>query len=162
VLLVFVTIGLLFLKRKAVNKCNFPPFQAQDFKAKQPHSALHFSDNISQNIPTWLFFFFFFFRKDCKCLILFRWHFPWLFNLLFRRSSFGTLRISLNSSVRSSSSLEVEGMLLLASVPHYHLSSRPTRNLVVKITHSLYSELKLRAAIGGGRFWIEKTLSRSI
>lgn len=58
VLLVFVTIGLLFLKRKAVNKCNFPPFQAQDFKAKQPHSALHFSDNISQNIPTWLFFFF--------------------------------------------------------------------------------------------------------
>lgn len=38
-------------------------------------------------------------------------------------------------------------------VPHFHLSSLLTRNLVVKIIHSLYSELKLRAAIRG-RVWI--------
>lgn len=36
--------------------------------------------------------------------------------------------------------------LLLANLPHFHLSSLLTRNLVVKITHSLYSQLQLRAA----------------
>ena len=33
-------------------------------------------------------------------------------------------------------------------VPHFHLSSLLTRDLVVKVAHSLYSELKRGAAIG--------------
>ncbi|VCW50221.1 unnamed protein product [Gulo gulo] len=39
--------------------------------------------------------------------------------------------------------------LLLANLPHFHLSSPLTRNLAVKITHSLCSQLRLRAAIRG-------------
>lgn len=62
--------------------------------------------------------------------------------------------------ISSASSFRLRWMApLLASLPHFHLSSLLTRNLVVKITHSLYSQLKLRAALGG-RFRIEGSLRR--
>lgn len=119
-------------------------------RTPQPSSALNFpSDSIWQGIPTCLFL-----EKTISVLSY----------------SFGIFHSSLTSSLGKvglrffkcpcACTAELRArctwggwMPLRASVPHFHLSSLLTRNLVFKITHSLHSELKLRAAFGG-RLWI--------
>ena len=94
-----------------------------------------------------------FFRKDRKCLILLLWNVPQLFHLSFRKRWFeGSSNVpELFHQLCELVAFEVAVPLLLpSSFPSLLL---PARNLVVKITHSLYSELKLRAALRG-RFGI--------
>lgn len=94
-----------------------------------------------------------FFRKDRKCLILLLWNVPQLLHLSFRKHWFeGSSDIpELFHQLCELVSFEVAvPLLLLSSFPSLLL---PARNLAVKITHSLYSELTLRAALRG-RFGI--------
>ena len=125
-------------------------------RAPEASSTLGFpSDSIRQGIPTCLFL-----EKTISVL-------SYSFGIFrsYLTSSLGkvglrVLQMSPSSCIRSASSLHSRWMvLLLANVPHFHLSSLLTRNLVVKITHSLYSRLKLRAAIGG-RLGISGSLRR--
>lgn len=129
---------------KAINRCHF--LLSQRPRTLQVSSTLGFSSNcIRQGIPMCLFL-----EKTVSVL-------SYSFGIFYSSltSSLGkvglrVLQMSLAELVQRSASWMGAPA---CRVPHFHLSSLLTRNLVVKITHSLYSELKLGAAIRG-RFWI--------